>query len=548
MPSSPCWTRVACRTSAFAPNTSPSTAQAAEYSERALAFCNEAFAGYKAWPPKRALITSFVYYKSKATWVDVVRKNSGRGGEDVEFTIQNANSTVLGAGKDMLHAAGIEQEPTVYDFAVRMVAQQYSMLNKAALMEGVGHAIVGMFFGRNLIFNVGQTKTDQSGTVSGTLEPEKFRMPDLESWKDLAVELAWQKSSTPAAQLPLIKVSQFTSEQRIKAWSFCDYLLRRDPTLLLTLDRVGGKARTQGEVVTTFAEATKIPLSDLEEGWRQFWTGDTPVLRAIRSKVTPLEAASKEAPAWLETFNKLRKQHGGQEVGWSSSLSTDCKMHAEYLKKNKGERGPDKEFTEQSGKPGFTVGGKGFAERSLVWTKDKDPRKAMAGWLDLPGYRDAILNRNIDTVGLYAEGGIMVMDPERGIHPTTTPLSAMYPYVNTKPDRYKEGVPSQMDVAELGPDVALLLQAHGRGKQKTIGYPISLHLYTGNTSQVTCSVTINGQEVKGVLVSADAGHNRRTSAPGLWVFYPLDPLRKGVDIVVDWKVSGKDQKVTFMAN
>ena len=33
---------------------------------------------------------------------------------------------------------------------------------------------------------------------------------------------------------------------------------------------------------------------------------------------------------------------------------------------------------------------------------------------------------------------------------------------------------------------------------------------------------------------SDGGSHRRTSAPGMVVFYPLEPLRKGVELRVIW--------------
>jgi arylsulfatase len=64
-------------------------------------------------------------------------------------------------------------------------------------------------------------------------------------WKELARDLAFEKATAPAAHLPLIHASQFSSEERIKSWSFCDYLLRRDPALLLALDKAGIDAKNE---------------------------------------------------------------------------------------------------------------------------------------------------------------------------------------------------------------------------------------------------------------------------------------------------------------
>ena len=125
--------------------------------------------------------------------------------------------------------------------------------------------------------------------------------------------------------------------------------------------------------------------------------------KAVVGKTTPLEATSRDASAWLEQLNRWREQLGGKAVGWSSQASVACKEHVEYLKANKDQRGPGKEDTQLAGKPAFTAAGRSFAGKALVWTRDKDPKKALEQWLVLPGYRDVLLNRNLDTVGIYVD-------------------------------------------------------------------------------------------------------------------------------------------------
>ena len=52
---------------------------------------------------------------------------------------------------------------------------------------------------------------------------------------------------------------------------------------------------------------------------------------------------------------------------------------------------------------------------------------------------------------------------------------------------------------------------------------------------IRCKVTVNGRKnAPGILHIADDGSHRRTASPGLVVFYPLDPIRKGSEVRVDW--------------
>jgi hypothetical protein len=200
--------------------------EAATWAERALAFCQEAYDGFPDFPPKGAPKRTFVYLKDKPVWDAVIRKHHKN---DAEFVVAHAKSSEIG---DVKIACADDRE-LVFDHAVRWVAKDYSGLRYDALVEGIGHAIVGMFFDKNLVFTVG--KADEKISVAGGRQNKRFNMPDLETWRDLAVELAFQKSGTTAARLPLLEAADFPLDARIKAWSFCDYLLRRDPTLLKKL-------------------------------------------------------------------------------------------------------------------------------------------------------------------------------------------------------------------------------------------------------------------------------------------------------------------------
>jgi hypothetical protein len=508
--------------------------QAAAWSERALAFCEEAFAGYDIFPSKAKQTRQFIFLKQKEAWDRLVRKYEK--GQDPEFTVKNAKSTTLGD----VEAAAVDHAESVFDMSVRRVVWDYSGITQDALREGIGHAIVGMFFGRNLFFSVGQA--DPKGTVAGKPD-SRFTMPDLDTWKELAVEIAWQQGAVPAARLPLIKSSDFPNDARIKAWSFCDYLLRRDPVLLNQLQKTASKSRNEADVLAAFQDSTHQSLQQIEERWRRFWTEDTPLRRAVVQKITPLESTSREAPPWLEALNKLRAECDRKPLGWSSDLTVACHEHVEYLKANKDQRGADKEHVELAGKTGYSNSGRAFAPQALVWTRD--PKKAVEAWMSLPGYRDAVLNKSIDTVGLYVESGIAVFDVDRGRTGSTTVIAANWPD-GSQGGRAKNPVPAAVDVEQLGPEVQQLLAANNRGKQKQVGYPLSLHGFSATLTGVTCKVTCGNDEVAGFLVEAK-GSIRRTSSPGLWVFYPAEPLKRGPDIRAEWKWANGSHTVTFVA-
>ncbi len=511
----------------------------AQWCERALAFCKEAFDGAEPWKVPPEITTKIAFFKDRAVWGQVVKANASAIG-DVEFVLQYTSACGIERGKQGIFVSGQQDPAVMTDYAVRKVAEQWSMLRKDAVVEGIGHAIVGMFFGRNLIMTVAEQK--KGGTVAGRNQ-KRFDLPDLEVWKELARDLAFEKATAPAAHLPLIHASQFSSEERIKSWSFCDYLLRRDPALLLALDKAGIDAKNDFDAMAAFLSSTKLVLRAVEDDWRIFYTGDSAALRAIREQTTPMDAISKDAPAWVEEFNKARKSLGAPAVDWSAEYSGPCRQHADYLKKNKIAR--DAENTQEASKQGFSNTGRLFAQSAVVWSGDKDPKKAIANWTMMPGYRDALLDRSLQQIGAYADGALVVLDVQRGRALDGRIETVMYPGpVRQGPNEPIVTHPASVPVALLGAEVAQLLEANGRAKQKDVGFPISIHYFGADQSDVACAVTVGGKPVEGKLVHATQG-TRRTAAPGMWVFYPYAPLPKGSTVSVTWTLKGKDESLTF---
>lgn len=531
--------------------------ECAKYAERSLEFCGELYEGYERfkWPVRTGKF-QYAFFQSRETWADVLRANADRFQPGtLEFTIQNTSATGMGSGPDHVKICGFDNEASTHDMSVRGVAQAYAGLGADALVEGVGHAVVGWFFGRNLIFSVGQERGDGRTTTDANREA-KLKLPDLSVWEELAVELAWDRTDTPAARLPLISAADFSSEDRIKSWAFCDYLLRRDPSLLKILDSTRSTSNVN-QVATAFEKATDgLSLAALDEEWRRFWTDDTPILRAIKNKETPLEAISKKAPAFLEEFNDLRVEFRKEPVAWSAEYSADCKAHADYLLLNKRERGPIEEHTEDPEKQGGSLKGKQFAEQALVSTSARDPRKTFEDWLDWPGYRDAVLNGTLKVVGVYVESNVLVMDVVRG--QTGLDLqTTQYPF-GVKPgsglsQNVQPGlmVPTEVTLSDLGPDVEELLATAAKKERqrlsKKIGYPISLHFFrTGAlppAHSIRCEVRENDEDlVPGVVHVADGGRSRRASAPGLVVFYPFQPLSRGRAYTVEWSFDSRGER------
>ncbi len=515
---------------------------AAVYAERAYAFCEEAMPEKDGFHPKSTWIDNYAFFGKKEDYQQILRANEDLCGGNLDFMLKNTAATNLGTpGRNGLQFGALSGISTVYDAAVRWPVWHYSGLQADAVKAGLGHAVVGMFFGRNLIFVIAQERKE--GTVAGKRD-KRYLMPDLDAWKELAVEAAWRNDSIPTAKLPLFHASNFPNPARIKSWSMADYLLRRDPTLLQKLDRCR-RASHENAVKEEFERlAGGLALKTLEQEWRDFWTGATPALKAINNNRPPMDAASKDAAKWLEALNEARAElratildkkgrprFVAPEVKWSASMSARCKQHALYLRANRRVRGPDDEQRQEEGASGATNAGNLFANMAIVSTRAKDPRKEIARWMSWPGYRDAILDNMLVRVGVYADGNVMVMHTIGGNRDDAKNVPLM-----TYPLGGQKAVPTEVEVKELGWDVRRLLEDNGRPKTRVLGFPLSIHMGAVQyPDSFKCRLaTAQGEVVPGIVHPGPRGSNRRDSAPGMVVFYPLEPLKRGTQYSFTW--------------
>lgn len=514
--------------------------EAVRMAERSLQLCKLVFDGYVTFPGPK-LIHHLGFVKDEAGYVNVIESNRDLLGPGFEFVMKHKPATILRRGPHSLSLMIGRAPATVYDMSARWIAQTYSGFTTDALEEGIGHTIVGLLTGKNLAFVIGEEK--QEGTRAGRARELKLQIPDIAVWQELAIDTAWENTSVPAAQLPFLQAASFPTEGRVKAWSFCHYLLLRDPELMRKLDRMPADSRSPYELRAKFTAVANVHIDAVDRGWRDFWTKDTPLLREIRGgEATPLEAVSQEVPAWLDAFNGVRRDLTKSvanlklaEVAWSEAYSDDCKLHLDYLEKNRSERGPDREDTEVLGKEGASARGKTFAEGALIHYGGGKPDKVVAGWIHLPGYRHILLDPRLGVVGCFATRNAVVIDVHRGRGGERGGSS--YPFNNQKE------VPVDIDLALLGDRVADLLAKRGAKRTKKLGYPLTLHFYEPGTMDVTegryvCNLRQGKDEVEGIVDIAHSGTARTTGA-GLLVFYPLAPLKRGSEYTGEWMVGGK---------
>jgi hypothetical protein len=401
-------------------------------------------------------------------------------------------------------------------------------------------------FNNNRLFAVDLKK--QQGTVASE-EDREYQSPDFDIWKTLSLEMAWKSSGgVPARDVPFCDAATFTNEQRIKSWSFCDYVMRRDPKLLQDMDHLAAgmlqkRVKQPVEFERQFDTDHDVKLAQLEREWEDFWTEASPALRAIRNNTPPLSAVSKGVEKWLEAFNAARKVLGRAPVTWSANLSTRCKDHAEYLKANKTERGPAKEHDESIDLGGSRVGGM-FAEMAVVDTDAHvgEAKKMFQRWLDIPGYRDTLVHDFLLTVGIYSEGDILVLNVVSGLGAPRSKNGGYTPY----PFPNAQGIPVQIEVAEIGPELEALLTKNGRASQKTVGYPLTMHFgpgSIGNKLSYVCKVVgARGEPIPGAFLFDD-GKVRTSTAPGMVTFYPFQPLPHG-EVAALWSWEKPDGEQT----
>lgn len=507
-----------------------------QWAERALRVCREAFPwtySDSRWPLQWACVPN------KETFQQVLKANQV---SDLEWKLEHTASSVIGQ-TEITTTPGIQ---TMFDSCVRNVAQGYAAFTSTGYREGIGHTLVGLMFNNNRLFAVDRKR--QEGT-SASEEDLEFKSPDFDVWKTLSLEMAWKSTGgVPANAIPFCDASNFTNEERIKAWSFTDYVMRRDPELLRTMDRIATdmkkrRAKQPLDFEKKFNEAhSDVTIPQLEKEWEDFWTEASPVLKAIRNNTPPVSAISKGVDKWLVAFNAQRKKFGRAPVTWSANFSTRCKDHAEYLKNNKDERGPAAEHTQKVDLGGSYLSSL-FAQMAVVEVGAKvgKAKKVFEKWINLPGYRDLFINHTILAIGMFVEGDILVINATSGIGPPKDKQSGFdcYPPRHDTNLIFDRSVP----VAALGPEAAKILADNGRAGNKAIGFPLTMHF--GNSGGVAlrgnlqCTVQDkDGNKIEGVLVFDD-GSIRTTTAPGMVTYWPLDPLPKGkVNFIWSWSKDG----------
>lgn len=491
--------------------------EAARWAERSLWLCRTIFGSRWNFLRDPVLSAQFALFREPEVWKQVLERNRDMFDDAyLKFLLENCRAAYLREGTECLYVANEYEHDRVFDTVVRTVAFDLASLSAVALKEGVGHAIVGMFFGRNLIYLIGtKGKPEGSRTVSGGDDDEEapLLLPDLDEWQRIAMDQAWGGESASMAALPLTRADQFKIVDRVKAWSVCDYLLRRDPDLLRALDRAAEGASVAHDVTGAFSRENGGNLDALEQDWRRFWIEHTRLQQpAMSPPAAKPSAFEKTARSWLAAVNEVRLRHQVPPVGWVAWEDPATKVLARALK---AAALPPADLRQ-------------LASRTLASARGK-PAEVMESWLHRPGYRDALLDPDTSVFGFAESAGVSLLEVRSMARPASS--MQLYPFLG------RADIPTDVAVADIGPGLRQLLVDHGEPDLARIGYPITLHVRATSEDALTnieCLVRCADQKVDGLVHISDDGTDRAIDAPGLATFYPLRPFQSGAEVVAIW--------------
>ncbi len=433
------------------------------------------------------------------------------------------------------------------DQVVRGVVQDAAGITTDGLNEGLGHAACGFLFGRTLTFLLEQSK-ERTEAVS----TKKTLAPDLAVWQQIAEESAWSKSDTRTSELVLLSAARFTTEQRVKAWAICHYLLHWRPELLHELDQSQTPAiKSAPEVEAEFLRRTQADLPKIDAEWREFWGRSVELRKAmlvdpVPDEKAPDRAAKVRARSLVDALNAQRAAASIGPCGFCVAIGPDVlatQKYDEQLTKAESDRKKKpKELIPLPTAPA-AIG------TTVLWSRQKEATAAMATWLCNPAQRDVLLHPGRELFGASVYAGAWVLDVAAPALATRTGLPMCWPH------HQQSGVVGSAVVGDLGTRAMAVLAAAGKQPTDTVGVPLTLHFARAITPMllagVSCRVYAGSQGVPGVLVTYAAAANETEVADGCVAFVPLAPLASGAEIEVLWELPtdflGKNERFPSMS-
>jgi len=407
----------------------------------------------------------------------------------------------------------------VQDVTARGVAQDAAGIDIEGLYEGIGHATVAILFDRTLSFFLEQP---QGNTVT-SWKPKPL-LPDMETWRVIAAESAWAKNDTPTARLVLVQGSKLTNEERVKAWSMCDYLVRTSPTTLFDLAAVKTPdVREPDAVAAAFAKKTGKPVAALDEAWRAHWGTGHALRKAMLQPPQGKKETVADSRALAHAIWRARAAAdcapGGFVVAESPATQsvhdhyTAVEKHELQLKQMKASPKGANATPPAPPVPPAAIG------TAVAVHEGLDADAAVRAWMGDPALRDYLLDPGRAMFAVAKGKRASILETFE----TVAPLQKGPPMC--WPRDGQRAVPS----------------AQGAG-----GTPITLHFFRdvedAQLQRIACIVRVGGQQVPGTLQVLQGPSGR--GARGCVAFVPSAPLPAG-EGEVEWSVpvpllGGKD--------
>ncbi len=450
--------------------------------------------------------------------------------ERLRFLKQDVDQAFVAHGtrEFRVHKAHLGLEAS-RDQAVRGVVQDAVGVMTDGLYEGMGHAACGFLFGRTLTFLL-----EQQRDLTAATWKQRALVPDLAVWMQIAAESAWAKSDTRTSELVLLSAARFSTEQRVKAWAICHYLLHWRPDLLPVLDTTRSeKVRTPPDVEAEFLRRTKVELPRIDSQWREFWGKGQELRAAMALDPLPPEKA-KDRPAKLrarglvDAVNAARAAADRGPAGWFVAAGPDVlavTRHDEALAKAAADRRKQPKSPVVDPEPPACLGS------TVLWSRAETPAAAVAWWLADPASRDRLLHPGRELFGASTFERAWVLDVGATARPTRVGPPLAWPS-----DR-QLGVPGSVRVEALGKRALAALAAAGKKPGDDVGPALSLHfarvVADDLLAKVECRVWVGNDLQPGVLVRYAGAAGATGDAEGCVAFVPLAPLPAGA-IEVHW--------------
>lgn len=517
--------------------------------ERAMLLALTMFGTWRGAPTTPAVHRDMVFVRDPAQYVAILRQCADQfDAARLAFLENEVHQAFLSHGDQLLrvHKAVLGLD-AARDQAVRGIVQDVLGLRAEGLVEGIGHAACGFLLGRTLTFLVEQQKAQ---TVA-SWQPRTLA-PDLAVWQQIAEESAWAKSDTRTSELVLLSAARFTTEQRVKAWAMCHYLVHWRPDLLHELDQSQNKdIRTPPDVEAAFQKRTALDLAKVDHDWREFWGRGAELRKAMAADPIPDEK-SPERPARLrarsvvDAVNAARAAALRGPAGFFVASGPDVLAAMQYDEQlGKAEAEAIKKPKEA---PPLPVAPAAIG-RTVLWSRLKDPSAAVADWLVRPVWRDALVHPGRELFGGATYGNACVLDLAVPAMATKRGLPQCWPRQGQR------AVPASAVVAGLGPRAVAALAGSGKKPADTVGMPVSLHfaraIDPAELGKVGCRVWVGNHEIPGAMVVYGGGAEDGDQADGLVAFVPLVPLPAKERVEVIWELPGgylgKDERFPTVA-